>query len=116
MVVTSVTIVPRSPRSDSVRWAQVQCCPVVSPLYEGRESEPGDRKVVDVPPVSTRINFQITQVGEGVYSQSRTWMVGLFSEVPWYRSITNRCGDIPLVYYVPKYLRNSPVKAKVLCM
>ena len=66
-VVTSVTIVPKSSRSDSASWVLVKDCPVAFPSYEGRKPEP---RVSDnacegknAPSTFTGINFQICSFG-----------------------------------------------------
>jgi len=62
-VVTSVTMVPKSSRSDSARWVRVEDCPVPSPSYEGEFSCPavsfGERGSI-----LTGINFHIIKGSE----------------------------------------------------
>jgi len=57
MVVTSVTIVPKSSRSDSARWVRVEDCPIGSPSYEGGNSCPP----VSFNSIFTGINFHINK-------------------------------------------------------
>ena len=66
VVVISVTIVPKSSRSDSkCRVARAEDCPAVSSPYEGREPAPnvsdGDCGGVNMSSIFTGINFQMNQ-------------------------------------------------------
>ena len=63
VIVISVTIVPRSSRSDSACWERVEDCPIPSPSYEGRESKPtvssNNCEGTDTPSTFTGISLQI---------------------------------------------------------
>ena len=69
-MVTSVTTVPNSSFSDSVRWVWVDC-----PYRGGLESSSAsddDLKGLEAPPVLMGINFQIRQGKDSASDQSCT--------------------------------------------
>ena len=84
MVVVSVTIVPKSSRSDSACRVRVEDGPVVSSSYEGRDPEPGVSdegwKGVNPPSTFTGISFQILRGAGPSSTQVETFGVSeLFS-------------------------------------
>ena len=84
MVVTSVTIVPKSSRWDSVCWTRAEDCPVTSPPYGGRvpkstvpDDDFGGVNTLSTP---TGISLQIHQGIGPVSIQSPTLVMKLFSD------------------------------------
>ena len=82
-VVTSVTIVPKSSRSDSI-FGVAEDCPVASPSYEGREPRPSvpddGREGLNALSTLTGISFQILLGDVTALSfHANTWVYKLLS-------------------------------------
>jgi len=122
-VVTSVTIVPRSPRSGSACLAREEDCPAVaSSSYGGREPEPSVSdnccECFGVLSTSTGIGFQIRQARWiSAFDQTTVYVSKLFRCSSSVRANKYRLSTVGVrpSSQIPGPLRGSPVKAIMQC-